>query len=146
MTIVEKMLMLKETELFRDLDARDLAGIASVVREEAYAPDQTIITEGERGDFLALVVDGQVSVVKADGAGGELEIRRLGRAELVGEMALLEEAPRSATIRAVGRARLLLLSRGAFEELTEEYPGIALGIARVLSRRLQVLTAETARR
>jgi hypothetical protein len=146
MTIVERMLLLKETELFRNLDARDLAGIASVVKERTYSPGETIIREGDRGDFLALVVGGKVSVLKSDGKGGEFHVRDLGSPELVGEMALLDEAPRSASIRSVGRAQLLLLSRAEFESLTEEYPGIALGIARVLSRRLQTLTAETARR
>lgn len=146
MTIVEKMLLLKETELFRDLDARDLAGVASVTKEAHYAPTEMIIQEGDRGDFLAIVTGGKVSIVKADGAGGEYHIRDLGPPEVLGEMSLLDEAPRSASVRALDRSHLLLLSRAEFEALTEEYPGIALGIARVLSRRLQTLTTQAARR
>lgn len=146
MTIVERMLVLKETELFRNLDARDLAGIAGVVDEASYSPGDTIMREGDKGDFLAIVIGGKVSINKGDGKGGEFHIRDLGPPELIGEMSLLEDAPRSASVRSVDKARLLLLSRSEFEALTEEYPGIAPGIARVLSRRLQTLTAQTARR
>ena len=146
MTIVERMLLLKETELFRNLEARDLAGIASVAREVDYAAGETIMKEGDRGDFLAIIAAGTISVVKNDDKGGQFLIRQMGRPEAVGEIALLEEGPRSASIVADEPVKALLLFRAEFEALIEEYPGVALGIARVLSRRLATQTALAARR
>ena len=144
MTIVERMLLLKETEIFRNLEARDLAGIAGVVKESAYGAGEAVIREGDRGDFLAIIASGKVSVVKDDGKGGQFVIRHMGRPEAVGEIALLEEGPRSASIVADEPATALLLWRAEFEALIEEYPGIALGIARTLSRRLATVTAQVA--
>jgi len=146
MTIVERMLLLKETELFRNLEARDLAGIASVAREADYPAGETIMKEGDRGDFLAIIAAGTISVVKNDDKGGQFLIRQMGRPEAVGEIALLEEGPRSASIVADEPVKALLLFRAEFEALIEEYPGVALGIARVLSRRLATQTALAARR
>ena len=146
MTTVERMLLLKETELFRNLDARDLAGIAGVLREARYVPGEIVMREGDRGDFLAIIADGDVDVVKSDGKGGQFHIRTLGKSDVVGEIALLEEGPRSASVIARQRCHAALLGRAEFEALIEEYPGIALGLARVLSQRLQTMTAEAARR
>lgn len=144
MTIVERMLLLKETEIFRNLEARDLAGIAGVVKEAEFAPGTPVMREGDRGDFLAIIASGKVSVVKNDGQGGTFVIRSMGRPEAVGEIALLEEGPRSASIIADEQSKALLLWRAEFEALIEEYPGVALGIARVLSRRLATITAQVA--
>jgi hypothetical protein len=146
MTTVERMLLLKETELFRNLEARDLAGIATVAKESTYAPGEFVMREGDRGEFLAIIAGGKVSVVKNDDKGGQFFIRSMGRGEVVGEIALLEEGPRSASITADEASSALLLWRAEFEALIEEYPGVALGIARVLSRRLLTVTAQAARR
>jgi hypothetical protein len=146
MTTVERMLLLKETELFRNLDARDLAGIAGVLREARYVPGEIVMREGDRGDFLAIIAGGDVDVRKSDGKGGQFHIRTLGKSDVVGEIALLEEGPRSASVVARQRCYAALLGRAEFEALIEEYPGIALGLARVLSQRLQTMTAEAARR
>ena len=146
MTTVERMLLLRQTELFRNLDARDLAGIAGILRETRFASGDTIIREGDRGDFLAIIASGDVDIVKGDGQGGQVLIRRMSRPNVVGEIALLEEGQRTASVIAATQSGLLLLSRAEFEALVEEYPGVALGIARVLSQRLQALTVQAARR
>src|SRR5690348_14739323 len=115
MTIVERMLLLKETELFRNLEARDLAGIAGVVKVAEYGPGDPLMREGDRGDFLAIIASGTVSVTKSDGEGGQTVIRTMGRTEVLGEIALLEEGPRSASVVADDHVQALLLWRAEFE-------------------------------
>jgi CRP/FNR family cyclic AMP-dependent transcriptional regulator len=146
MTTVERMLMLKETELFRNLDARDLAGIAGVLRELRYTVGETVMREGDRGDFLAIIAEGKVDITKGDGRGGQVHIRTLGKSNVIGEIALLEEGPRSASVVAHEQCHVAILGRAEFEALIEEYPGVALGLARVLSGRLQTMTAQAAQR
>ncbi len=146
MTIVDRMLLMKSTQVFESFDARDLAGVAEVLAERRYARDEILMTEGERGDYLAIVADGTVRITKGDGQGGQVPIRDLGRGAVIGEIALLEEGPRTASVVAVDDCLVLTLTRLEFEDLIEEYPGVALGICRVLSHRLQTMTAQAAAR
>lgn len=146
MTIVDRMLLMKSTQVFESFDARDLAGVAEVLAERRYACDEILMREGERGDHLAIVADGTVRITKSDGHGGQVPIRDLGRGAVIGEIALLEEGPRSATVAAASDCLVLTLTRLEFEDLIEEYPGVALGLCRVLSHRLQTVTAQAAAR
>lgn len=144
MTTVERMLLLKETELFRNLEARDLAGIANVVHEARFKGGEAVIREGDRGDFLAIIAHGDVDIMKNTPDGKQIHIRALGRGAVIGEIALLDEGPRSASVIAKTPSHVLTLSRVEFETLIEEYPGVALGISRVLAQRLQTMTAQAA--
>ncbi len=131
-TTVEKVLFLKSIDLFSQIPGEDLAQVALISTEEAREQGEEIFAEGEAGDALYLVLDGKVRVHKQDRVIAELAER-----ECFGEMAILDAAPRSATVTAVQDTNLLKISREDFEEILAEKPEIALGIIRVLSRRLR---------
>ena len=131
-TTVEKVLFLKSIDLFSQIPGEDLAQVALISTEEAREQGEEIFAEGEAGDALYLVLEGKVRVHKQDRVIAELAER-----ECFGEMAILDAAPRSATVTAVSDANLLKISREDFEEIMSEKPEIALGIIRVLSRRLR---------
>jgi CRP-like cAMP-binding protein len=88
---------------------------------------------------MYLIVSGEVSVSQLGEDGCALELARLGEGDYVGEMALFDDAPRSATVTTLGEVHLLMLHKREFEETVREYPQVALQICKELSRRLRAL-------
>lgn len=132
LSTVEKVLFLKSIELFAQIPGADLTQIAVISSEEAREANEDIFVEGDRGDALYLVVEGAVRVHRAGRT-----IAQLGPRECFGEMALLDAEPRSATVTADGPARLLKIAREEFQDLLVDRPELALGIVRMLTRRLR---------
>lgn len=133
---VEKVLFLKSIDLFSQIPGEDLARVALIAAEVDFDPSETLMQEGELGDSMYLILEGKVEIVK-----GKLGVTTLGPKECVGEMAILDSEPRSATVRAVAPTRALKVEREDFYELLNERIDIARGIIKVLCRRLRVTTA-----
>lgn len=129
---VEKVLFLKSIDLFSQIPGEDLAAVAIISTEERREQGDEVFAEGEAGDALYLVIDGKVRVHKQDRV-----IAELGERECFGEMAILDAAPRSATVTAVNDTNLLKLTREDFQDIMAEKPEIAMGIIKVLTRRLR---------
>ena len=134
-TTVEKVLFLKVAPLFADLPGEELAQIALIADEVRAEAGEELMREGEPGEALFLVVEGELRVLR-----GGREVSRLGEREVFGEMALLDPAPRSATVKAATEVRLLRIQREDFAEILDLRPQIALGVIRVLVRRLREAT------
>ena len=135
LTTVEKVLFLKSIDLFSQIPGEDLAQVALIATEEQRENGEDIFIEGDVGDALYLVLDGKVRVHKQDRV-----IAELGERECFGEMAILDTAPRSATVTAISDTNLLKISREDFQEIMHEKPEIASGIIKVLTRRLRNAT------
>ncbi len=131
-TIVEKVLFLKSIDLFGSLPGEDLAQIAEIAEEVDAEPGDPIIVEGEMGDSLYLVLEGKVRVHK-----GEKTLVELGERQVVGEMAVLDSEPRSASVTAATPTRLLRIGREDFRDIMAERSEIAAGVVTTLSRRLR---------
>jgi CRP/FNR family transcriptional regulator, cyclic AMP receptor protein len=129
---VEKVLFLKSIDLFSQIPSEDLAKIALISKEEEVESGEEIFAEGEAGDALYLVLNGKVRVHRS-----ERMIAELGERECFGEMALLDAAPRSASVSALEETQVLKIEREDFQEIMSEKPEIALGIIKVLSTRLR---------
>ena len=140
-SIPDKILRLKEINIFEGLSVSELAAIASVTEEVDYPTGETVIREGESGETMFLIIKGEVSVIKGAGEEGEreIELARIGTGDYFGEMALFEDAVRSATIRTAEEARFLILHKQEFTEIVREYPQIALHICKALSARMREL-------
>ncbi len=133
---VETMMVLSQLPIFSELTTRQLADLADVVGWQSVSEGATLVREGEAGEAMYFVLAGRVEVTRGDGE-ERRSLVELGPGELFGEMALFEDAPRSATVTARERTQLGRISRHDFEELVEDVPGIALAICRVLSRRVR---------
>jgi|SRR3990172_2617416 CRP-like cAMP-binding protein len=131
-TTVEKVLFLKSVDLFSQIPGEDLAQLALITLEEARDAGEEIFAEGEVGDALYIVLDGTVRVHK-----GDKTIAELGARECFGEMAILDASPRSATVTTRGEVQLLKISREDFQDIMAEKHPIALGVIKVLTRRLR---------
>ncbi len=129
---VEKVLFMKSIDLFRALPSEELAQIAEIAEEQPMTSGEQIFAEGEPGDALYLIVEGRVKVHK-----GEKELVRLGIRDVFGEMAVLDSEPRSASVTAVEDAVLLKIGRDDFRDILIERPEIAMGVMKVLTRRLR---------
>ncbi len=118
------------------LDAGPWAELAAGAQPVSVRAGEWLFRQGEPGDSLYVVVRGRLEVVIETGS--ELKVVRvLGRGESVGELALLTESPRSASVRARRDSELLLVTREHFAGLLEQRPEFAAGLTRVLGRQLR---------
>ena len=92
------------------------------VRREYFEPGQVIFREGDRGDWLYVVTEGEVEVLKTIPGRGEQPVRRLGVGECFGEIALVSDMARSATVRAVSATNVLAVDREAFQAMFSSLP------------------------
>lgn len=137
LTTVEKMILLRSVGLFSALAPAELAELAEVCSPADYAPGAVLCREGELGHEVFVVVAGEVKVLRG-GPAGESVVAVEGAGSLLGEMAVIEPAPRAATVLAGDAgARALRLDGRAFREALASDPSIATGVLRTLVRRLR---------
>jgi CRP-like cAMP-binding protein len=133
---VERMLVLRRVPLFASLDPEDLQRVAAAAIEGDWAEGDALMTEGDLGSDLVVVVEGSVRVVHQD-VGGEHVLRRVGQGEHIGELAVLREAPRAATVIAEAPGvHGLVISGEAVEALLRERPGAAMAMLATLAERI----------
>ena len=89
---------------------------------EHFEPEEVVFREGDRGDWLYVVLDGEVEISRSIPGGGDTPITRLGRGECFGQIALVSDRPRSATVRSVTALDLLAVDRDAFQALFSNFP------------------------
>lgn len=118
--------------------------MASKPLGRAYEDGEVIIREGEWGECMYVVQEGEVEVYAHRG-GDDIRIAVRGEGELIGEMSIFDGEVRSASVRALGRAQLLTLDKKNFLSRIHEDPTLALRIVRTMSTRIRDLTAEVAR-
>ena len=126
-----KVELLRAVPLFANCSKAELQRIASLADELDLGEGATLIREGERGREFLVVVDGTVSVTKRG-----KKVRDLGAGDFIGEIALISDVPRTATVTATSPVRLLVVTDRAFRGLIEEMPSIATKVLQSLGERL----------
>ncbi|HSE46619.1 MAG TPA: Crp/Fnr family transcriptional regulator [Gemmatimonadales bacterium] len=129
--------VLRKVPLFAGLPETELVAFAELVRERSYPKGSVILFEDDPGDALYLVATGQVKVVLIGEDGREVILSVLGEGSFFGEMALIDDQPRSAHVIAMTDATVLMLRREDFQARLRRSPEIAIGLLRELSRRLR---------
>jgi CRP-like cAMP-binding protein len=127
---------LAEVPLFEGLSKRHLRRIAKLARIRRFAPGSALVRTGDAGRAFYVLLDGNAKVLRAGGRS-----RRLGSGDYFGEMALLDDAPRSADVVADGEVLALTIDRSGFTKLLRAEPGLAQALLRTLAARLRA--AET---
>jgi HEAT repeat protein len=134
---IDTMLLLRRVPLFEGLDAEDLQRIARASEERAFAADEPLMREGDVGDELVVLVDGTVRVVHVEPDGAERFLRRYEAGEHIGELAVLRERPRAATVVAEpGGVRGLVISGEALKAILHERPEAAMAMLATLAERI----------
>jgi CRP-like cAMP-binding protein len=129
---VERVLLLKGVEMFSAVDDDVLAGLAKWMREREGVAGEALLREGEVGQELYVVVSGRVRVER-----GSKTVAILERGGVVGELAALDPAPRTATVTALEPTLLLCLEHGDLAEELLSNSDLAWGIIRFLVRRFR---------
>jgi CRP-like cAMP-binding protein/di/tricarboxylate transporter len=130
--------LLTRIDLFAHLDRVALARLAACADAMPVDTGQDVCRVGESADGLYVIAEGSFGVYLPRQPGvGETRVAQLRPGDFFGEMALLDDAPRSATVRAEGRGEVLRLERTRFEALLRKEPGIGLTVAVALSRRIR---------
>jgi CRP/FNR family cyclic AMP-dependent transcriptional regulator len=133
--------LLAQTPILGGLPERALATILGAARMIQVAPGQLLIAEGDLAASVFVVCEGEVEISKRGRNGAEFCLAILKRGDCVGEMSLIDIEHRSATVRALGAAALLVLDHAAIARLyqtdLEAYTLLVLNIAREISRRLR---------
>jgi CRP-like cAMP-binding protein len=109
-----------------------------------YQDGEVIVRQGDVGDCMYVVQEGKVEVV-LETEGREIRLAELGNGELIGEMAIFDREVRMATVRALGKARVLTVDEKNFLRRVHEDPSLAYRLVRTMSQRIRELTAEVAR-
>jgi CRP/FNR family cyclic AMP-dependent transcriptional regulator len=123
--------------LFAELDDKELASIAAVAKTRRYNKDDVIFHADESGDVFCLIKEGKVKVTNTSPEGKEIILSMLGPGDFFGEMALLDNEPRSATVVATESLELVTIWRADFLQILSENFSITRKVLAELSRRLR---------
>lgn len=134
--------MLDKVDLFASATPDERAQIESYTSRRRYPRGTVIVAEGDSNQSLYVIVSGKVKVYLTDADGREIILRFQGPGEYFGELALLDDAPRSATVIGVEPTELLVLPKAGFERCLTEHPSTAISTIRALTRRVRTLTEE----
>ena len=130
--------VLKQFILFQDLTPAQRARIASIARDRRFPKRHTVFLEGEKGNYVVLIVSGIIKISRSSSDGRVKTLALLRPRDFFGEMALfLPGHERSATAEALTDCRVITIEQLDFEKLLKEVPGISLRIIQTLAHRLQ---------
>ena len=136
--------LLKEVPLFSGLSDSDLTTLAEIVSRKQYTKSETLFHQGDPGLEFLVLTSGSVKVELMNADGKELTLTILTPYQFLGELALLDDVPRSATVVALESSEFLSINRKEFARLLERYPSMAVPMLRALTRRIRVLTDDIA--
>jgi CRP/FNR family transcriptional regulator, cyclic AMP receptor protein len=133
---------LARVDLFSGLKKKELKEVAASCREDHYKPGAALISQGEKGMGLFIITKGTVRITRATGSDGAEEVLgTAGAGDIIGEMALLDDMPRSATVTAVDDVDVLKLPywdfRSILRGIIRNDPDVALDLLANLTRRLR---------
>jgi HEAT repeat protein len=134
---MERLLAFKQVPLFANLTLEQLEAVSQLTREATFLPGEIIMREGDPGGELFLLLEGVLDVIVHYGSESEERVNEIKPFNYVGEMAILDNEPRTATVVARERSRLLALDGGSFKELLLQVPEISFEIFRVLTARVR---------
>lgn len=130
--------VLAKVDLFSEFSKKELQALARICQERKYKAGTTLVSQGDTGVGLYIITSGKVRVLKAvDPDKAEEVLAEEGPGSVLGEMALLDDLPRSATMVAVDDVTALLLPVWEFRTTLQQHPDIGIKMLSVLSRRLR---------
>lgn len=138
LSLMDRILFLKRVPMFAALSPADLKQVAAIATEEIFPDGEVIAEQGEPGDAMFVIVSGEVRVCRSKDE-QDVEVARRRAGEYVGEMSIINRAPRNATLIASGDVRALCIDQKSFEGLMRERPEVSLYIIQVLSKRINEL-------
>jgi CRP/FNR family cyclic AMP-dependent transcriptional regulator len=137
LTPERKRELLARVPMFTGFGARELDALVPAARAVTVAARQELFHKGDAGSQLYVVIDGRLKALTTSPEGDDVVFNVMGPGEVFGEVALLSESPRSATVRAIDRCELLVLDRRDFLAFLKRSPDVAVRMLGVLAERLK---------
>jgi CRP/FNR family cyclic AMP-dependent transcriptional regulator len=137
LTIVEKVLLLQEVDIFKDTSTENLSHIAAITVEVPYADGETIYKEDDLSDSMYVIVNGKVRLHR-----GEMDVMIGEEGDVFGSWALFDDEPRVASATAIEECKLLRIDKEDFYDLLADHSQITQSILKTLSKRLRNLIGQ----
>lgn len=141
MTLEAEVQSLRQVPMFRDVDPARLKLLAFTSDRVQFTDGQRFFSQGDPSDAAYVILDGRAHVL-LNTPTGEIQVAELSDNALVGEMGILSETPRSATIMAVEPTTALRIDKRVFLELLAQFPQMSLAVMRELAQRLERTNAQ----
>jgi CRP-like cAMP-binding protein len=137
----EEVELLQNIPLFSKIAPSKLKLLAFTSDRLTFAPGQELFHQGDPGDAAYIIMDGEADVT-VDTPAGEISVAKVGKNDLIGEIAILCDVPRTATIKALSEVTTLAISKELFFQMVTEFPEMAVEIMRELAHRLERTTQQ----
>ena len=135
-------MILEKVDIFKGLSRDELEALASKAVLRTFPKNTVVINEGDLADSMYLIDTGRVKVYCSEKTGKEFIINTLGPGDHFGELALLDDDRRSASVRTLEKANFCIIYKDAFNKVLDEQPNIARKLIRNLTRRVRKLTQD----
>lgn len=141
MSIEDEVSVMRRIPLFAHIMPQKLKLLAFTSERLVFESGQTVFNQGDDGDAAYVIIDGQADVLVASPK-GPISVATVERNALVGEVAILCDVPRTASIKAISRLETLRITKAQFLELLTEYPELSIEIMKILAQRLARTSVE----
>ena len=143
MTLETEVQTLRQVPMFRDIDPARLKLLAFTSERVNFAEGQKFFSQGDPADAAYVILQGKADV-ELESVGGTIKVAELGQNAIVGEMGILSDSPRSATIVAAAPTSALRIDKRVFLELLTQFPQMSVAVMRELASRLEKMNAQLA--
>ena len=137
MSLAEEYELLRRVPFFAGIEPARLKLLAFMSERVGFDAGKVLFHQGDRADAAYLIIEGEADII-IDSPSGPLTIATLGSNDIVGEMAILGDVPRTATVEAKGRLVALRIAKDPFMRMVREFPSMAISIMRELAHRLEM--------
>ena len=141
MSLTEEVDLLRNIPLFARIEPSKLKLLAFTSERLVFQPGQALCVQGDIGDAAYIIIEGSADVI-VDTPTGAVTVAQVGKNDFVGEITILCDVPRTATVKATSTLTALKISKDLFFRLTCEFPQMAVEIMRVLAQRLEKTTSQ----
>lgn len=141
MTLDTEVQSLRQVPMFRGIDPSRLKLLAFTSERIRFSAGQKFFSQGDAAEAAYVILDGKAEVI-LDSKAGRVTVAELGRNALVGEMAILSDMPRSATVAASEDVTALRIDKRVFLELLTQFPQMSISVMRELALRLERTNAQ----
>lgn len=137
MSELDKIQFLRQVNLFRSLSDKALLDLSAITIEQTIAPKNIVFKEGDKGDALYIIKSGKVNILKRNSAGVDSVLVSLAKGSVIGDMAIIDEQPRSASVATIQETVFLIITKEDFRNLLAEIPEISFQILKLSTERLR---------
>lgn len=137
MSLLQEYELLRRIPFFAEMEPAKLKLLAFMSERVAFDAGKALCHQGDPADAAYLIIEGEADII-LESAAGPITVATLGANEIVGEIGILCDAPRNATVRAKGRLVALRIAKDVFMRMVREFPTMAVSIMRELAHRLEL--------